>query len=128
MAAEFCVMDGCYEVAIGAARSRKHCRGHYNSEVLADADLIRFEVTADAGRVTDARTQVSHGKGAIVELDPQETRVAVLVAAGLGRVVTDHPGGAVPGEPTPADLSPGEHVLTAEQVRAAKTAKPAPKG
>lgn len=87
MPAKFCVMPECYEVAVGAARSRDHCRDHYNSEVLAGVDLIRFEVTAPAGRVTDARTQTSHGRGAVVELDPAETNIPALVAAGLGKVV-----------------------------------------
>lgn len=86
MAAQFCAIDGCYEVTIGGARSREHCRGHYNGEVLAKVELVRFEVTA--GRVTDARTQVSHGPGTVVELDPAETNVAALVAAGLGKVAT----------------------------------------
>jgi hypothetical protein len=87
MPAKFCTMDGCHDVAVGAARSRDHCRAHYFSEVLAGVDLVRFEVTAPAGRVTDARTQVSAGKGSVVELDPAETNIAALVAAGLGKVV-----------------------------------------
>lgn len=91
MPAKFCTMPECHDVAVGAARSRDHCRTHYLSEVLAGVDLVRFEVTAAAGRVTDARTQVSAGKGAVVELDPAETNVAALVAAGLGKVVVAHP-------------------------------------
>lgn len=93
MAAKFCVKDGCYEVAVAAARSREHCRTHYNTEVLAGVDLVRFEVTAESSkaRVTDARTQVSHGRGSVVELDPAETNIAALVAAGLGKVVPSKP-------------------------------------
>lgn len=85
MPAKFCRVDGCYNVAIGAARSRVHCRPHYNSDVLKGVELVKFEVTA--GAVTDARTQVSHGKGNVVELDPAETNIAALVAGGLGKVV-----------------------------------------
>lgn len=86
MLPKLCKM-GDYEPAIKAARSSDHCRSHYNSEVLAGVELIQFEVTADRGRVTDARTQVSHGKGSVVEIDPEETNIAALVAAGLGRVI-----------------------------------------
>lgn len=86
MVPKFCKM-GDYQPAIKAVRSDEHCREHYNSEVLAGVELLRFEVTAETGRVTDARTQVSHGKGSTVDLDPAETNVAALVAAGLGRVV-----------------------------------------
>ncbi|MEO3923010.1 hypothetical protein ABGB07_03890 [Micromonosporaceae bacterium B7E4] len=93
MAAEFCIITGCYEVAVAAARSRKHCRPHYDSEVLAGVELVKFEVTAESpkARVTDARTQVSHGRGSVVELDPAETNIAALVAAGLGKVVPSKP-------------------------------------
>lgn len=90
MLPKLCKM-GDYEPAVKAARSSDYCRGHYNSEVLAGVELLRFEVTADKGRVTDARTQVSHGKGHIVEIDPMETNVAALVAAGLGKVVQAKP-------------------------------------
>lgn len=88
MGPKFCKM-GDYQPAIKAARSSDYCREHYNSEVLAGVELVRFEVTAESNkaRVTDARTQVSHGRGNVVELDPQETNIAALVAAGLGKVV-----------------------------------------
>lgn len=85
-AAKFCV-NGDYRPAVAAARSRDHCRECYNTEVLGAAtDLLQFEVTADNARVTDVRTQVSHGKGSVVTLDPTETNVAALVAAGIGKV------------------------------------------
>lgn len=89
MPAKFCVKSGCHEVAIGAARSRDHCRGHYNADVLAGVELTKVEVLA--GRVTDARTQVSQGKGQVVEVDPAETNVAGLVAAGVAKVVAGKP-------------------------------------
>lgn len=84
MPAKFCV-NGDNNVAVAGPRSREHCRDCYNSNVLKGVELIKFEVTA--GAVTDARTQVSHGKGNVVELDPAETNIAALVAGGLGKVV-----------------------------------------
>lgn len=91
-AAKFCKL-GDYQVAIKGARSDEYCRDHYNSEILARVDLVKFEVTAESpkARVTDARTQVSHGRGSVVELDPAETNIAALVAAGLGKVVPSKP-------------------------------------
>lgn len=96
-AAKFCKLDD-YEVAIKGARSGEYCRSHYNSEILAGVDLVKFEVTAASpmARVTDARTQVSHGRGNVVELDPAETNIAALVAAGLGKVVKPEPKPAKP--------------------------------
>lgn len=99
-AARFCTVDGCHEVAAGARRSRVHCRRHYNSEVLAGVELVRFEVTAGAtpkGRrpgVVDVRTQRTVYAGGVAMLDPAETNIAALVAAGVGRVVTDEPSAA----------------------------------
>lgn len=92
MLPKFC-SKGDYQPAIKAARSNELCRDHYNSEILAGVELVRFEVTAESpkARVTDARTQVSHGRGHVVELDPEETNIAALVAAGLGRVVPAKP-------------------------------------
>lgn len=89
MPAKFCCETDCYEPAIGAARSRDHCRGHYNTLILAAADdLIAFEVTATNGiKVTDCRTQVGIGPRGVATLDPRETNVAALVAAGIGKVV-----------------------------------------
>lgn len=94
MPANFCIVDGCYEAAVGAARSRQHCRGHYLSEVLAGVELVRCEVVGtergrrgEQCRVTDARTAQSVGRGGVVELDPEETNIAALVAAGAVKVL-----------------------------------------
>lgn len=85
MAAKFCV-KGDNQVAIKAARSSDHCRDHYRTEVLAGVELLRCEVTGVAP-VTDARTQVSVPAGQAVELDPMETDIAALVAAGAVKVL-----------------------------------------
>lgn len=87
--AKFCVVDGCFNAAVKAARSGAHCRSCYNRDILAAADdLIQFEVTAGSGaKVTDCRTQTGVGPGGVATLDPRETNVAALVAAGLGKVV-----------------------------------------
>jgi hypothetical protein len=94
MPAKFCAEDGCYEVAIGAARSRDHCRPHYRDLVLKDVELIRCQVVcAASGRngeragVTDARTNVTVYAPGIVELDPAETNIAAVVAAGAVKVL-----------------------------------------
>ncbi|HET8684778.1 MAG TPA: hypothetical protein VFM54_23335 [Micromonosporaceae bacterium] len=79
-------------MAVGARRSRVHCRPHYNSEILSTVELVAFEVTAGRtakGRragVVDARTQRTVYAGGVAMLDPDETNVAALVAAGLGKV------------------------------------------
>lgn len=90
----FCTITGCYEVAIGAARSRQHCRAHYRSEILANAtDLVTCEVVAGVGSrgesagVTDAVTNETVRQGGTVVLDPRETNVAALVAGGTVRVI-----------------------------------------
>jgi hypothetical protein len=90
---KFCTHDGCYEVAIRAPRSKDHCRTHYREHVLAhvEAELVRFEVTSQWAKITDCTDQVSKGKGNIVTLDPEETTIAALVAAGLGRVIAAKP-------------------------------------
>ena len=90
MKPKLCRMDD-YQPAVKAARSSDYCREHYNSHVLAGVELVKFEVTADKGRVTDARTQVWHGKGHVVEVDPAETNIAALVASGVGKVVQAKP-------------------------------------
>lgn len=87
MTAKFCCRDDCFEVAVRAARSSLHCRPHYLEDVLAGVELVRFEVTSPTAKITDCVDQVSKGRGYIVHLDPAETDVAMLVAAGLGRVV-----------------------------------------
>lgn len=84
MAAKFCV-KGDFQVAVKAPRSSDHCRDHYRGEVLAAVELLRCEVTGVAP-VTDARTQASIPPGQVVELDPEETNVAALVAAGAVKV------------------------------------------
>lgn len=89
MAAKFCV-KGDYQVAVKAARSSDFCREHYRTEVLAGVDLLRCEVVGVAP-VTDARTQASIPPGQVVELDPEETNVAALVAAGAVKVVPAAP-------------------------------------
>lgn len=86
MPAKFCVQQ-CGRVAVKAPRSTGHCRECYNRLILPTVELMWLEVTADQVRVTDARTQQSHGKGSVVALDPVETNVAALVASGIGRVV-----------------------------------------
>jgi hypothetical protein len=87
---KFCVNPGCFEVAVGAARSRDHCREHYLSEVLKDAELVRCEVIG-SHRITDARTGNGVAKGGVVEIDPTETHVVQLVAAGHVRVIAAKP-------------------------------------
>lgn len=90
---EFCVVDGCFEIAGRWARSRKHCRPHYESEILANVELVRCEVIGGTGRrgeevrVTDARTQRSVGRGGVVELDPEETKILAVVAAGAVKIL-----------------------------------------
>lgn len=94
-AAKFCVTTDCYEAAIGAARSRDHCGPCYRALVLAEADdLCLVEVTGtragrrdEVCRVTDCVTRVSHPAPAHVWLDPAETNVAALVAAGAVKVI-----------------------------------------
>lgn len=95
MSAQFCVIDGCFEVAIAAARSRRHCRGHYRDILAQATDLVRCEVTAGAGisvraalaGVTDCVTNETVRQGGVVTLDPQETNIAALVAGGTVKVL-----------------------------------------
>lgn len=98
MPAKFCVRTGCYEVAIGAARSREHCSTHYR-DVLAEADdLVLAEVTAttsgrrgEVARVTCCVAREGRQAPERVWLDPAETNVAALVAAGAVRVLSAGP-------------------------------------
>lgn len=90
MPAKFCAKDGCMRVAVRAPRSSELCRECYNADIMPTVEMVMFRVTATSGaKVTDARTQQSRGNGHVVELDPAETNVAALVAAGLGEVVVD---------------------------------------
>jgi len=80
---EFCVVDGCHEIAITAARSDTHCRGHYRSVVLADVALVRARVLIEApAAIVDARTGQDIERGGVVELDPAETHIPALVYQG----------------------------------------------
>jgi hypothetical protein len=94
--AKFCARDGCYEPAIGAARSRDYCRTDYLELVLkpAEAELVRCQVTGttrglrdEVCRVTDCLTGQSVAAPGEVTLDPAETKIAALVAAGAVKVI-----------------------------------------
>lgn len=103
-----CRRETCFQLAHGvgfwndrtgrpgvSARPNDECRGHYLETF--GAELVRFEVTAPV-EISDVRTGEAVGRGGIVELDPVETNVAMLIAAGFGRVVVD----AKPAEDKPA--------------------------
>lgn len=89
--AQFCAKDDCYEVAIGVSRWDRqqepvstHCRAHYLSDVLGET--VRCEVVGPM-RITDVRTLKGVAKGSVVEVDPLETNVLQLVAAGHVKVL-----------------------------------------
>lgn len=91
--AGFCVVAGCFTPAIGAARSRKHCREHYRTEVLAGVELVAAEVLAGFGSrgetaaVADAFTGEDVTFGNVVRLDPAETNILALVQGGIVKVL-----------------------------------------
>lgn len=89
-----CIAPGCFKGAIGAARSRKHCRTHYRSEVLADVDLVEATVIADGvdprgtpAAVADALTGEDVTLGNVVRLDPAETNILALIQGGIVELV-----------------------------------------
>lgn len=86
MPVKFCDHEGCHEVAVKAARSGDHCRTHYAEDVLSGVELMRCEVVGPS-LITDVRTNTGVGAGGTVELDPEETNVAALVAGGHVKVI-----------------------------------------
>ncbi|WP_330438817.1 hypothetical protein OHB44_28000 [Micromonospora sp. NBC_00821] len=94
--------DGCYEPAVGTGiRPVEFCRPHY-LEAIAD-EIVRAEVIGDV-RVTDVRTGESVGRGQVVELDPEETRIVQLVYARHIKVLPKaDPPAAVEANPTLGD-------------------------
>lgn len=93
MSAKFCATSGCFEVAIGAARSRDLCRTHYRDLLAKSTDLVKCEVVASHGSrgqsagVTDCVTNETVRFGGTVTLDPRETNIAALVAGGIVKVI-----------------------------------------
>lgn len=86
MAIQFCIEAKCTQIAIGAFRSRKHCRKHYlmlvepflvTAKVVCAQAGARGEVPGVAG--VDG---VTVRAGGTVRLDPGETNLAALVYAG----------------------------------------------
>lgn len=91
MADQFCAVDGCFEVAIGVSRWDRekrpvstHCRGHYLTDVLTET--VRCEVVGPM-RISDCRIMQGVARGGVVEVDPLETNVLQLVAAGHVKVL-----------------------------------------
>jgi hypothetical protein len=83
-AVQFCVRDGCYEVAIGGHQSTPNnlCRPHWQEAVKPD--VVECEVVGDATIVSYDDIDVT--KGGTVELHPGETHIAQLVYAGFVKV------------------------------------------
>jgi hypothetical protein len=86
MAIKFCTEAKCTQIAIGAFRSRVHCRTHYlklvepflvTAKVICAEPGARGEVPGVAG--VDG---VTVRAGGTVRLDPAETNLAALVYAG----------------------------------------------
>ncbi len=86
MTIKFCVEAKCTQIAIGAFRSRSHCRTHYLKLVepfLVTAKVICAEPGARGETPGVSGVDgVTVRAGGTVRLDPGETNLAALVYAG----------------------------------------------